>query len=112
MEREEEIIKASTDTFKENGDEFAKVVKLFWMSAFISGAKWADEHPKNVWHPADEEPDGRDWRILCEGESGNCWVASRRDAFTIGYNWQEFAEDEALTRWAYISDLLPKGGER
>ena len=79
--------------------------------AFVSGAKWADEHPKDVWHSADEEPDGRDWRILCEGESGNCWVASRRDAFTIGYNWQEFAEDEALTRWAYINDLLPKGGE-
>lgn len=75
---------------------------------FAAGAKWADEHPAKVWHQASEEPAGRDWRILCEDESGNCWVASRRDAFTIGYNWQEFAEDEALTRWAYISDLLPK----
>lgn len=111
MEREEEIIKASTDTFKENGDEFAKVVKLFWMSAFISGAKWADEHPRNVWHQATEEPAGDDWVILCEDESGNCGVVSRRDAFTIGYNWEEFAEDKALKRWAYISDLLPKGGE-
>lgn len=80
-------------------------------NAFLHGVEWADEHPANVWHQADEEPAGRDWRILCEDESGKCWVASRRDAFTIGYNWQEFAEDEALTRWAYIKDLLPKGGK-
>ena len=79
--------------------------------AYKEGAAWADKHPKNVWHQADEEPQGRDWRILCEDESGKCWVASRRDAFTIGYNWQEFAEDEALTRWAFIKDLLPKGGK-
>ena len=111
MNREEEILNASADTFISCGDEFAKVVQLFWMSAFIAGAQWADKHPAKVWHQASEEPAGRDWRILCEDESGNCWVASRRDAFTIGYNWQEFAEDEALTRWAYISELLPKGGE-
>ena len=79
--------------------------------AFLHGVEFAEEHLKNVWHDASEEPAGRDWRILCEDESGKCWVASRRDAFTIGYNWQEFAEDEALTRWAYVSELLPKGGE-
>ena len=80
-------------------------------NAFLHGVEWADEHPVDVWHDASEVPAGRDWRILCEDESGKCWVASRRDAFTIGYNWQEFAEDKALTRWAYISDLLPEGGE-
>ena len=111
MGRDEQIIKASTDIFKENFDEFTKVGQLFWMSTFMTGAKWSDEHPKNMWHSADEEPEGRDWRILCEDDSGNCWVASRRDAFTIGYNWKEFAEDKALKRWAYISDLMPKGGE-
>lgn len=111
MGRDEEIIKASTGTFKENGDEFAQVTQLLWMSAFIAGAHWADKHPANVWHQADEEPAGRDWRIIYEDESGKCWGASRRNAFPIGYNWQEFAEDEALTRWAYIKDLLPNGGE-
>lgn len=81
------------------------------VNIYADAVKWADEHPKNVWHSADEEPEGKDWRILCEGASGNSWVASRRDAFTIGYNWQEFAEDKALKRWAYLSELLPKGGE-
>lgn len=123
MERDEEIIKASTATFKENGDEFAKVVQLFWVSAFIAGAKWADEHPKDVWHSADEEPEGRDWRILLEGKNGkdlrillegkngNHWVTSRYFMSLYFDNWQKFAEDEALTRWAYINDLLPKGGD-
>ena len=111
MGRDEEIIKASTDTFKEYGDEFAKVVRLFWMSAFIAGGDWADKHPKNVWHSAGEEPAGRDWRILCEDESGNCWVASRHCVFPIYFNWEEYALDKALTRWAYVSELLPKGGE-
>ena len=98
-------------------DEYCKEMRLVcpqfkeYTIAFTEGIKWADEHPVDVWHDASEVPAGRDWRIICEDESGKCWVASRRDAFTIGYNWQEFAEDEALTRWAYIKDLLPKGGE-
>lgn len=79
--------------------------------AFRLGAAWADEHPRNVWHQATEEPAGRDWRILCEDESGNCWVASRHCVFPIYFNWEEYALDKALTQWAYISDLLPKGGE-
>ena len=83
--------------------EYREQVKVY-----ADAVKWADEHPKNVWHKASEEPAGRDWKILCEDESGNCWVASRRN----GYNWKKFAENEALTRWAYVSDLLPKGGEK
>lgn len=123
MERDEEIIKASKDIFNENFDEFTKVGQLFWMAVFISGAKWADAHPKNVWHSADEEPEGRDWRILLEGKNGkdlrillegkngNHWVTSRYVMPLYFDNWQKFAEDEALTRWAYINDLLPKGGD-
>ena len=113
MSREKEILNASADSFISYGDEFTRAIKMLWVTAFIAGAAWADKHPdiSALWHPASEEPQGRDWRILCEDESGKCWVASRRDAFTIGYNWQEFAEDEALTRWAFIKDLLPKGGK-
>lgn len=108
MERDEEIIKASTDTFKEDGDEFSKVVQLFWMSAFISGAKWSDEHPKNVWHSADEEPGDKDWKILCEDEEGGCWVEYETQAIRLHNNWKEYTAIEMVVKWAYISDLLPK----
>lgn len=111
MGRDEEIIKASTDTFKENGDEFAKVVQLFWISAFLAGAKWADEHPKNVWHSADEEPAVKDWKIIYEKKGGYYWVTSRYSVSVFYGNWQKFTEVNALTRWAYISELLPEGGE-
>lgn len=111
MGRDEEIIKASTDTFKENGDEFAKVVQLFWISAFLAGAKWADEHPKNVWHQADEEPQGNNWKILCQDEENGCWVENRNDAIRLHNTWNEYVAIELVVKWAYISDLIPKGGE-
>lgn len=111
MSREEELQQAAEEwaDYYKHAEDLCDYISI--RVAYKEGAAWADKHPKNVWHDASEVPAGRDWRILCEDESGKCWVASRRDAFTIGYNWQEFAEDEALTRWAYISDLLPKGGE-
>lgn len=102
MERGKEIIKASTDSFKENGDEFAQVVQLFWMSAFIAGAHWADKHPANVWHDVSEEPR---FEELLLGEDS--------DGFSIYRwcgqedNWEAFVNATGLSRWAYISDLLP-----
>lgn len=111
MERDEEIIKASTTTFKENGDEFSKVVQLFWMSAFISGAKWSDEHPKNVWYDANEEPENGA-HILME-----CKLLDSKEykSYNIDYkgvvNWEVLKRYFGISRWAYISDLLPKGGK-
>lgn len=110
MERDEEIIKASTTTFKENGDEFSKVVQLFWMSAFIAGAHWADKHPdiSALWHPVSEEPQGNSWKILCQDEENGCWVENRTDAIDLHNTWNEYVEIEMVVKWAYISDLLPK----
>lgn len=111
MGRDEQIINASTDTFKENGDEFAKVVQLFWMSAFISGAKWSDNHPANVWHNATEEPAGK-YEILVQDEFGHFWLTDYVEDISHYQNgWKECAACECIIRWAYISDLLPKGGE-
>ena len=81
------------------------------VNIYADAVKWADEQPKNVCHSAEEEPAGRDWRILCEDESGNCWVASRYCVFSISFNWEEYALDKALARWVYIKDLIPKGGK-
>ena len=83
--------------------EYREQVKVY-----ADGAKWADEHPKNVWHPADEEPEGKKWKILLEDKSGNHWVARIFSASVFFGNWQKFTEHDALIRWAYISDLLPK----
>ena len=57
MTREEQIIEKGIEyTLNHNpmclgGDNFAKQVKALNRNySFESGAKWADEHPVNVWH--------------------------------------------------------------
>lgn len=80
--------------------------------AFLDGVKWADEHPANVWHDANEEPEGANWEILCQDENDGCWVENRIDAQLLHKNWDAYTEIEKIVRWAYTSDLLPKGGEK
>ena len=81
---------------------------------FIHGAKWADNNPKpglidlsKVWHDAKEEPEKGKLMIGIDddGVSIYRWV-DQDDG-----NWMYFAELNGLIRWAYIEDLLPKGGE-
>lgn len=75
---------------------------------FADGAKWSDQHPINIWHQADEEPQGNNWKILCQDEENGCWVENRTDAIDIHNTWNEYVEIEMVVKWAYISDLLPK----
>lgn len=114
MTRKEETFKASADTFNEYGYELTKTIKMLWLSAFIAGAEWADNNPSegivnlnDIWHDASEEPQGEDWKILCEDANDDHWVTGRR----CGYNWEKFVKSQAITRWSYISDLFPKEGD-
>ena len=78
---------------------------------YADGIKYADEHPTNVWHSADKRPEGKYWRILCQDEEGGCWVENKNDAMRLHNTWSGYAGIEMLVKWAYIKDLLPKGGE-
>ena len=81
---------------------------------FIAGAKWADANPKSglidlsqVWHDASEEPKKGEW-ILGEYQGGIY------QTYLCGYvdcEWSSYAKVFSLIRWAYVNDLLPKGGE-
>lgn len=60
-----------------------------------------------VWHDAKEEPE-KGKSIISIGETGVSaykWVDEWR------CDWLDFAEWSELFRWAYVYDLLPKGGE-
>ena len=88
-------------------------------SAFMSGAIWADCNPdqdvvnlNDVWHDAIEEPAGDNWEILCVDIHNGCWVDGRVNALLLHNRWDEYADIELVKMWAYISDLLPKGGEK
>ena len=79
--------------------------------AFLDGVKWADEHPnlESLWHDASEEPKENSvilvqWNI--KGNSGYEFY------YADSINWDRFVEIYGVSIWAYISDLLPKGGEK
>lgn len=61
-----------------------------------------------VWHEAEEEPEKGKLMILIDkdGISIYKWIGQ------YDGDWLSFAECNVLFRWAYINDLLPKGGER
>ena len=80
---------------------------------FENGAKWADEHPnlESLWHDVSEEPKG-DYFILCDGLGNLQWVENFQYIDMYYANWQNYAENFKVNRWAYVSDILPKGGKK
>lgn len=92
-------------------DGFIKGAKLS-----KAGAEWAEEHPKNVWHDASEEPTTESTRVLATDEKGFIDVFSlEKGKFKIPNGcipWSSIVVCFNLTKWAYIDDLLPKGGEK
>lgn len=107
MTREEQIINAAREY-----NESTILASPSTILYFEAGAKWADQHPNNVWHDASETPEKNRY-ILIEV------VITLTPKDVISY-CVEYTENAAVKimktegfkcRWAYISDLLPKGGE-
>ena len=75
---------------------------------FEAGAKWADSNPKDglislswVWHDSSEIPQ-HDALILFQSIYGNILLIRFQD---------RKSSMATIQRWAYVDDLLPKGGE-
>ena len=116
MERNEEIKCASKDYVNylldkqeyHNEDYTEDDIR----QAFEKGAMFADKNPdlSSLWHDANEEPQD-DLVIIYQDKHGDCWFATKRDIVILNINWECFATVN-IRRWAYITDLLPKGGEK
>ena len=111
MTREEEIKYASKDyvNYLLDKQEYhnEKYTEDDIRQAFEMGAKWVDEHPINFWHDAGEEP-RRNELLLGEDTDGFSiyrWCLQED-------NWEAFVNETRLSRWAYIDNLLPKGGKK
>ena len=77
--------------------------------AFLHGVEWAEEQIANVWHDASEEPKkGED--IIALDIDGISVSGIYKDYNGNGiYRYHCFlCEWDAVVKWAYISDLLPK----
>lgn len=77
--------------------------------AFEEGAKWADNHPVNVWHDASEEPKEGEW-ILVMFDEGDCNAIVIRNFGEV--IWRDWCKKYNISHWAYISEMLPKGGKK
>lgn len=82
-------------------------------NSFITGAKWAiNEFLKDLLHPASEEP--REFaEVLAEAkitESIKTYISFKRND-SLFKNWDAYSSGANITRWLYIDDLFPKGGE-
>lgn len=69
-----------------------------------------------IWHDASEEPTTEPTRVLATDEKGFIDVFSlEKGKFKLPNGWIPWSSIVFcfnLTKWAYISDLLPKGGEK
>ena len=60
-----------------------------------------------IWHDASEEPKCNEYLLGEDNDGFSIYMwCSQEDS------WNLFVGITTLCRWAYISDLLPKGGEK
>ena len=78
-------------------------------NAFLHGVEWADEHPVDVWHEASEKPRTNEWILMQIG--GGDYEAVSLNKHWVNIWFKSCRNIYKVSRWAYISDLLPKGGE-
>lgn len=118
MTREEELYETA-DNFSEDHKYEEDLDYVSLKMAFIEGAEWADNHPVNVWHDASEIPQEKHKNIIYQTNycsMYNVYIAfiptCLRSCKVTSHSWDEFAKEVNMRRWAYISDILPKGGEK
>ena len=80
------------------------------VDGFNAGAKWAiNEFLKDLWHPANKEPEGYDEWILLHYSVGNYYSLAQVKEFK---SWKGFVEKMPIDGWLCIDDLFSKeGGE-
>ena len=100
MTREEQIISEAKKHYYDDINCF---------NAFVHGVEWAELHPADVWHEAKEKPRAKEWMLIQFGEDD--YEALALDDLRVD-TWAWWCKNYKVIRYAYITDLLPKGGAR
>ena len=101
MTREEQIIAEAKKYYSDS---------INCHNAFLHGVEWADEHPVDVWHDASEKPRAKEWILVQFEEDEYQTLALSEGGVDTWFN--DWVDEYRAIRWAYIKDLLPKGGEQ
>ena len=83
------------------------------IDGFKKCAKWMqEEFLKNLWHPNTEEPDKSKSDIITLGFNNNAYLQFKESVLWNEESWRHSVSRCQITKWAYLSDILPKeGGE-
>lgn len=75
------------------------------------GLEIADEEPnlKRLWHYANEKPHAKKW-LLVQLDKDDYKILHLKDLYID--LWCDWCKIFNFIRWAYIDDLLPKGGKK
>ena len=66
-----------------------------------------------IWHDTSEEPLLEEKEIIFLNEQDELFISGGPFSFLLeDFYWENFVKEVQISKWAYISDLLPKGGER
>ena len=108
--RDREIKIAASNYVEENSVNGYEALSSH-RDSFIEGAEWADMYPVNVWHDASEFPN-KALPIIIEIDDD---IEPSYEVISIDEKdekfWEFLVSDRDITIWAYVKDLLPKGGE-
>ena len=107
MTREEQAKEAYKD-YMNNGGAFQSNPWFY----FKAGTEWANKHPNldSLWYSASEKPRAKEWILI--QFSGDDYEALALDDLGVE-TWSDWwCDNYKVRRWAYISDLMPKGGKR
>ena len=112
---EKEIEEAAKHYAEENsmsiedqmGDMYDGIEEL--SDAYKAGAKWAiNEFLKDLWHPNTEEPDKRKSDIITIGSYNYISLHFKESFIWKEESWRHSISRCKITKWAYLSDILPK----
>ena len=75
------------------------------------GLEAADEEPnlERLWHDATTQPELNKWFLAQIGDDAFDTFVMAMDK---NQDWKEWANGINIKRWAYIDNLLPKGGKK
>lgn len=80
-------------------------------NSFITGAKWAiDEFLKDLWNPNTKEPDKSKSDIITLGFENDAYLQFKESILWKEESWRHSISRCQITKWAYLSDILPKEG--
>lgn len=81
----------------------------FGVELFKDGANWAiNEFLKDLWHPIEEEPDKRKSDIITICSYNYISIHLKESFIWKEESWKYSISRLQITKWAYLSDILPK----